>query len=100
MREARAQRDHVIGGEGVVFEERQRVVAGDVFFPNEHALGLREPLHQVLRALRDEIPAQVREADQRRGGGIVGVRGREGRSDSVHALPIRKPAVIRVVDRT
>ncbi|MEG8017055.1 hypothetical protein [Sphingomonas sp. LR55] len=100
MRKARAQRDHVVGGEGMVFEKGQRVVAGDVFFPDEDALSLREPLHQMLRALRDEIPAEMREADQRRRGGIVELRGRENRSDTVHALPIRKSAVIRVVDRT
>ena len=77
------------------------MVAGDVFFPDEHALGLREPLHQMLRTLRDEIPAEMREADQRRRGARIVCRGEGGsRSDTVHALPIRESAVIRVVDRT
>ena len=49
----------------------------------------------------NEIPAEMREADQRRRRARIVGRGKGGsRSDTVHALPIRKSAVIRVVDRT
>ena len=70
VRHARPEHDHVIIGEGMVLEIGERVIAGDVLFPEEHPPFRGEPLHQMLRPLRDEIPPQVRKADQRRRRGL------------------------------
>ncbi|RYD26459.1 MAG: hypothetical protein EOP89_06985, partial [Lysobacteraceae bacterium] len=99
VRQARTKRDDAVRRERMMFKIRQRVIARDVLFPEEHRLVLREPLHQMLRPLGHEIPAKMRKADQRRVG-LDCVRKAVILSATVHALLLREPAVIRLVNRT
>ena len=69
-----------VGGEAVRQQRRDRLAAAvggglvtqhgpldrleQRLLPEQHAIVLRQPRHQVLRPLEDEIPAQVRETDE------------------------------------
>jgi hypothetical protein len=50
----------------MIFEVGVGAAPIDRFFPEEHPPLGRKPFHQMLRPLRNKIPAQVRKADQGR----------------------------------
>ena len=89
--------DRLDGGalEGVELEIGQVVAGGDRLFPEEHPAMGGEAADQVLRALVDEIPAQVGKADDRRLAPIpAGVRGQRHGPRGLERLALLEGACV------
>ncbi len=59
FRHAGADRLNLTALEGVKFQIGQMMRARDMFFSKEDPMTGREALHQMLRALQYEVPAQM-----------------------------------------